>query len=79
MRFVMALAFMLATSPSFANESSGPLTSGPLAPGKPAGVEQANNHDLFIYISVGLIAIATGGIVYAFVHKGTSAATTTTP
>ena len=78
MRFVMALAFLLMTSPSFADESTGPLASGPLPPGKPAGVEQANNHELFIYISLGLIALTVGGIALSYVRTGSSAAPVTT-
>ena len=73
MRFVMALAMLLMTSPSFADENAGPLP-----PGKPAGVQQASNHELFVYISVGLIALTVGGIALTYIHKGSTAAPATT-
>ena len=78
MRFVMALAMLLMTAPSFADESPGPLASGPLPPGKPAGVQQASNHDLFVYISLSLIAITIGGVALTYIHTGSTAAPVTT-
>jgi hypothetical protein len=89
MRFVMAVALVLMTSPSFADESAAPLspaapsvagpqTLGPLAPGKPAGVKEASNHDLFIWISLSLIAITVGGVALTYIHTGGSASTATT-
>jgi hypothetical protein len=84
MRFVMALAMLLMTSPSFAGETpppltSGPPTSGPLAPGKPAGVAQASNHELFVYISLSLIAVTVGGVALTYIHTSPSTPATTTP
>lgn len=90
MRFVLVpmLALMLAATPVLAGEiaSSGPGTTGPLAvpameplpPGKPAGVAQANNHQMFIYISLGMIAIAAGGLALDFANRGGSSSTATT-
>jgi hypothetical protein len=74
MRFVTALALMLMTSPSFAEESSGSLP-----PGKPAGVMQAGNHERFVYISLGLIAVTVGGVALTYIHTGSSTPATTTP
>jgi hypothetical protein len=78
MRLATALAILLVASPCLADETpqiaapqSGPQSS-PLAPGKPAGVEQANNHELFIYISVGMIALALGGVALTYLPKGSS-------
>jgi hypothetical protein len=75
MPFVMMLAMLLMTSPVYAAESDAPL-----APGKPAGVAQAevNNHDLFIYISLGMIALAAGGMALSFSHSSATAAAPTT-
>lgn len=78
MPFVMMLTLLLMVSPVFAADSDAPL-----APGKPAGVEEAamNNHDLFIYISLGMITVAAGGIALSLSHHSSAAAAapTTTP
>ena len=74
----LVLAMLLMASPVFAADNDAPL-----APGKPAGVAQAemNNHDLFIYISLGMIALAAGGMALSLSHSSATAAapTTTTP
>jgi hypothetical protein len=78
MRFVVALAILLTASPSFAQQAA-PLPAGPLPPGKPAGVSQAtSNHDLFIYISLGLVALTAAGVALNFRHHSSVTATPTT-
>ena len=79
MRFALALAVLLTASPSFAEDSAAPLAPPPLAPGKPAGVAQAemNNHDLFIYLSLGLVAVGAAGMVLIFTRSSASSPTTT--
>jgi hypothetical protein len=104
MRFVVALAMLVMTTPSYAQEAAplpaapfalGQLPSGPLPPGqlppgqlppgqlppgKPAGVSEAatSNHDLFIYISLGMVALTAAGLALRFSHRASVAATPTT-
>jgi hypothetical protein len=54
----------------------------PLPPGKPAGVAQAqmNNHQLFIYITIGgTIATVTAGLLLLKKTKAAATPTTTIP
>jgi hypothetical protein len=76
MRFVTALAILLMASPSFAQQAA-PSQPGLLPPGKPAGVQQASNHDVFIYISLGMIALTAAGLALDFSHHASTAAAVT--
>jgi hypothetical protein len=89
MRFVVALAMLVMTTPSYAQEAAplpaapfalGQLPPGQLPPGKPAGVSEAatSNHDLFIYISLGMVALTAAGLALRFSHHSSVAATPTT-
>jgi hypothetical protein len=94
MRFVMALAMLVMTTPSYAQEATalsaapfaldqrppGQRPPGQLPPGKPAGVSEAatSNHDLFIYISLGMVALTAAGLALRFSHRASVAATPTT-
>jgi hypothetical protein len=85
MRFVVAMAMVLMTTPSFAEDTLRPgpafdAAQSPLPPGKPAGVSEAatNNHELFIYISLGMIALTAAGVALNFRHHSSAAATPTT-
>jgi hypothetical protein len=84
MRFVVALAMLVMTTPSYAQEAAplpaAPFALGQLPPGKPAGVSEAatSNHDLFIYISLGMVALTAAGLALRFSHHSSVAATPTT-
>ena len=76
MRAISSFFFALALatpSPLVAADNSGPL-----APGKPAGVKQAQNNHQLEYILVGVSAVVAGGLVIILIKKYTSTSAAST-
>jgi hypothetical protein len=80
----MIVATILASSLFVANASAdtglanaAPSTPGPLSPGKPAGVKQADIEAGGVLLWVGVLGLAAGIAILAKGTQGNSSATTT--